>query len=317
MSFQIRSNITHLNIADALPIPVVDYQKNFNLEKIEHTEQLWDMIDTLSFIYAKEYRENLVPSKPVQWLPYDGDNNQAENNALNEIDAERLVQEILKNILLQFPDSSVSLYEKFVTSKFYILKDIAELDNFIPKEENAYTDFGNYFFNYAQTYNNIPCLPTNISYFSFNTSNPRPYLYAAVELATEKDYAVTVSLSEFIKNAHEDVPLADFSSLLNTLDELMSLGYLFDISALEFRYALADNQDDLGNSYLLVPIWVVYGKAVQEADMPFPETVEEYPSAHAIQSRFAIHAQTLRIYGYDFLNKDNASIPVLTWENVQ
>ncbi len=307
-------NIVTETMPDKITIPIVTAQGVSDLSNIPHTSVLFNDPDGLSYDFITNYPENFFRDGTSAFDYFEKDVVQAENNPLSMEMADVISQKILSDFISQFPDTSLKLDESYASSKRYHVNN--QTEQLLPDYNKPFSSLGDYLLSYVQCFYGIPCLNGHYNMFScIDNGQNLPFGVVRTEITSESDYTVSAFLAKPLGILYDDVPLASFSNLLHALDDMMEKGSIYRITKLEFRLCFANNPEDMGNSYLLIPAWIIYGNGVQYPDLPFPDIEEEHNNARI---RFMLHAQTLTLYGEEMPSlKEKTEVPLIGWNDVQ
>ena len=117
----------------------------------------------------------------------------------------------------------------------------------------------------------------------------------------------------------EDIPLAPFSVVKTEVEKLIEAGYIRDIYKVRLVYARYYNPDDLGNTYILAPVWEFNGIITDGPKAPTPNySDEEKEALRKYGGRFVlIDAQTAQYFNPDDTRPNRSYSNYITWDEVK
>lgn len=171
----------------------------------------------------------------------------------------------------------------------------------------ALRDHGEYEMILAQTFHGIPLVGTIFETYMVRDAPAVGHLYYHTNVRSmvydENSYEIQAALSQEIDMIYKDMPMSPFDLGKKQIEDLIERGLIRDIYHIRLAYVLFHNPDDLGNSFYLIPSWVVSCQFVKQADAePYTGGWPEMYWNVDTYRNLIINAQTGKLY--DPFSKD-------------
>lgn len=179
-------------------------------------------------------------------------------------------------------------------------------------------DKGEYTFQLCQELRGIPIItPISDTYVNFADDSAIGNRYiifnTLANLYDEKSYEITATLCEEVGVVHDDIPLQPFEQGKKEIETLINRGNIRDIYSIRLAYVIFHNQNDLNNSYFLVPSWVVSCEWYKEADMEkYEGGMNEMYWDGSEYHNIILNAQTGTLYDPFSVEADRYLSPAIT-----
>lgn len=96
-----------------------------------------------------------------------------------------------------------------------------------------------------------------------------------IMVASDIDYTMNFYPAIRDKVLVSDAPLLSFAPVKAAYEKLIETGYIRNIFDISLEYTVMANPDDLGNTYLLIPVWIASGIVVQNPAHKTPTYTDE------------------------------------------
>lgn len=315
-------NITKMEL-EKFPVPIVSTMGKWDLSDVNYAYSSYNDKEGFNYDVVTHYPKSFAEILPENvWFEQTFDVAEdlyAEENPMSPEDAYAFALEKIRSYATQLPNSDVILEGRNLRSRCYEIKGT---DRHVPDaldKSKPWSEVGLYEYHFQQSLHGIPLFDSPAPGYRYVGENGIPFSYGGVNVGGAEDYGIYLRFTRELGIQYEDIPFASFPDVLKTLDAIMEEGYIYEIGDISLQYTLCENPEDVKNTYLLAPVWVLNCKTVQYKDIPF--TGEPLPYSDGLdpfQNRYYIHAQTLAIYGqgrYDTKGL-NWIYPPFDWKEV-
>lgn len=225
------------------------------------------------------FPENAPKGMRTGYEIYDQEGAQAEGNPMTGAEADALYQQTIAPILSAMGSFEIRLRSMEATSRVYpntsqsFPPDIYQ----ILDRSKPLTQMGYYVLVYEQVFCGLPLLgsPPFVYPEKQTASLHRPRGEASGLVASPQDYVLSLGLAAFDSMPSADLPLAPFEKVKAAFLELFQAGYAYEIYGLRFGSLLMHDPDNLGETFLLLPVWELRGHFVENPAFPFPNQTEQ------------------------------------------
>lgn len=314
-------------IPDVDEVPIVRVKWADDLHPVNEPataeiEQLSNNGGFISFVKSKEgvFWGTSVSNDGGESIIYREQCAQAENSLFTPSDA----IEFLYNKLDPFMEmigSDIKITGMIATSRRYAFQK-ADRSGITVDFNKPLTEMGGYDIVASQVFDGIPLVQLE-PFFADSVKNERvigqSMGYINMTLASEIDYVLHFYSAVKDKVLVEDAPLISFSKVKETCEKLIETGYIRNIFDIRLEYTVMINPDDVGNTYLLIPMWVVSGIIVESPSSKTPTYTDE-EIARFRRNRHGtalINAQTAIYIGPKDTSKTRWYGSYITWDEVK
>lgn len=245
-------------------------------------------MDASEIVIAADGFGYTMPAPYHSIFPFDSDsdsqilfeeNNRAENSPLSQAEAAEFYINLTKEFESEFgPQDPEVRYLMTYSRKYKILSrgTVNELDVRNPLSETGY-----YLVQMYQRFHGIPYLQSTppIIVPSVGKQYTAPMGSSGGYIASENDYSFSMYPAVETGILADDLPLASFSQAKQEFEKRIKAGYIREVHSVRFGYLAYYDPNDLGNSFILLPIWELRGVIVDEPKHPTPSVpagMEEY-----------------------------------------
>ncbi len=246
----------------------------------------------------------------------------AENSPLTPNEALDFAQELLRPYVEDVGSFDLQLEYMDAWSRGYKAIDSTSAGPVLDYDEPT-TEMGNYHIEFNQVFYGIPYTESRILFDDLSdrerTTPDGAMGEAYVIVGSKDDYVLAFAPAQVDHILTDDLPLAPFSEVKKEIEKLIKTGYIRDIYRLRLVYLRLYNPADIGNTWVLFPVWEVYGEIMRKPEDPTPV----YDEADMEKARkfggtsILINAQTGQAYN----RKDNSSTRsdavFQTWDEVK
>ena len=185
------------------------------------------------------------------------------------------------------------------------------------------TDMGYYEISFNQTFQGIPYTQHDLRFEqSIKEESDVPggaMGEVFVRVGSADNYSLLFAPAQWDGVLVDDLPLAPFARIRQEIRAMVESGYVRDIYRLRLVYVRLINPADIGNTWVLFPVWELSAETVQNPSAP---TVVYTPDERAKQQKFGgtkllINAQTGNCYQAQDTSPLRSYAQYLTWDEVQ
>lgn len=252
---------------------------------------------------------------------YYEDGARAENSPLSSEEAKSFMQEKLlyyakKIAPIDFQFSFMQTY-----SRSYKISS-ANSSGFALDYNKPTSEMGHYAIYFNQIFHGIPYVHPDIVFETHLKSEPVENATMGTLVGTvgsKDDYAIIFNpIIEDVALA-EDVPLLPFSQIKAEFERLIESGYIRSVYKVQLEYVRLNNPDDLGNTYILMPAWVVDGIIMRSPKDPTPQYTDEEVARKKIYGELPafVNAQTAKYYDPKDKSPTRKNAAYFTWDEVK
>ncbi|MGI6671309.1 MAG: hypothetical protein ACOX58_07040 [Christensenellales bacterium] len=194
--------------------------------------------------------------------------------------------------------------------------DLPELDRSTPL-----TLMGFYDLHCLQTFHGIPLLGITSGSWADKATRDVPLPRGSIDaaIATPEDYMISLSLARYDALLADDLPLAPFARIVQEIERILDDGLAWSISGLRFGTLCFHDPDNVGSAYLLVPVWELQGRFVEQSSSPFPDPADPFLPISLRDANYQtcyIHAQTGAFLNPMDQTPGHSLAEIITWEQV-
>ena len=195
--------------------------------------------------------------------------------------------------------------------------DLPELDRSTPL-----TQMGFYDLHCLQAFHGIPLLGITSGSWADKATRDVPLPWGSMNavIATPDDYMISLSLARYDALLADDLPLAPFARIVQEIERILDDGLAWNISGLRFGTLCFHDPDNVGSAYLLVPVWELQGRFVEQSTSPFPDPADPFLAVSLRDANYQtcyIHAQTGAFLNPMDQTPGCSLAKIITWEQVQ
>ena len=281
--------------------------------------------DKTGFIYYVSSKTNSflgeVGNDPAGSMRLTEKGAQAENSPLTPEEALKVFQDLVQPYLEATGSFDLQLVRIDAYTRLYKKTSFSEsgdtLDYNVP-----ITDMGRYDITFNQIFHGIPYIRSTPPFYlpaKAGTIFQRPEGSIYGSIASKEDYAFCFQPAVEDGLVAEDVPLVPFSKVKQEFERIIRAGYIRDIFRVRLEYVCLDNPKDLGNSFILVPVWELNGILIQNPKRPGPDISEEEKEKLKLvgAQEALVNAQTGKYYDPMDQSIDRSHANIITWEQVK
>jgi hypothetical protein len=286
-----------------------------------------DFIEQSGFAYTVFSHENSFLEGPNYAGPAKGEalrllesDAQAENSPLSREEALQFMLDLANEYEDSFgpQDLEVKLFVPH-TREYKVLsreRNGASILDF----NQPITEMGYYWIAFYQRFHGIPYLhstgPFNAPRKGMNFLAP----YGRVDglIASKKDYMFAMEPAVEIGMADENLPLCSFAQAKAEFEKRIKAGYIRDVYEVRFGYLCYQDPENLGNAFILLPVWDLRGSIADEPHSPDPiplDSREEFTLRYGGQNAL-VNAQTGILLDAKDAISARGQADILTWDQV-
>lgn len=185
------------------------------------------------------------------------------------------------------------------------------------------TQMGYYEISFNQTFQGIPYTQHDIGFeqgIPSETGLPGGAMGEVfVRVGSADNYSLLFAPAQGDGVLADDLPLAPFARIQQEIRAMVESGYVRDVYRLRLVYVRLINPADIGNTWVLFPVWELSAETVQDPGAP---TVVYTPDERAKQQKFGgakllINAQTGNCYQAQDTSPERSYARYVTWDEVQ
>ncbi len=245
----------------------------------------------------------------------------AENSPLSPKEAMELLLDIIEPYRPALEPFDLQLAQLSATTRRYVVKSSDSSGNTLDFHTPA-SDTGYYEVRFHQLFHGLPYLYTSPPFIfpvKPNTVEMTPRGEVTGHIATKDDYAVTFYPAAETGVVAEDIPLAPFSRVKAEFERLILEGYIREVYGLQLGYVALDDPDDLGGSFILVPVWELNCTIVEKPSFLSPDfSNEERARLKFFGAQEAlVNAQTGVYYDPADKRPGRRYADIITWEQAR
>jgi hypothetical protein len=285
--------------------------------------EVWTQDETAINITVQDSIEIFQGTESGQPTRYLEPNAMPENNPFTPEQAKIFIDTFLAQYDPLLGTQEYEMKAFFANSRMYKIVSMGT-DGAILDYEKPVSKVGAYSYDVLQKFHGIPYLayyaPRSVPRADDNLPFPPSGMIGGY-IANENNYSILFEPAKEVALYADDVPLVSFEKCKTELEQLISAGLLREVYSVRLGYMAHQNPDNLGKSFLLLPVWYVRGKLVEKATAPDDPTMESalgeyFPMCRGTELIFL--AQT-----GEYKNPQDASIRrdyadnIITWDDIQ
>lgn len=261
-------------------------------------------------------------NKPVGIDRYVEDGAQAENSPLSAAEALAFAKQELEPYVESLGGYELELSYMDAWSRQYEAIDRTNSGDILDYSKPL-TEMGYYEIRFNQTFQGIPYTQHDINFENSIKAESNVSGGAMGEVfarvGSKDNYSLLFTPAQFDGVLVDDLPLASFSDIQNEIQMLIENGYVRDIYWLRLVYVRLYNPLDIGNTWVLFPVWELNGDIVQNSSAPASDyTPNELAKLKKIGgTKLLINAQTGKYYNVEDTSPDRSYAKYLTWDEVK
>jgi hypothetical protein len=263
---------------------------------------------------------NNVPSGSGESVIYYERSAQAENSPLSPSDAVDFLYQKVSPYLLE-TGSDIRITEILATSRRYAFQK-ADRSGISLDFQKPLNQMGAYEIVASQMFHGIPLVQLRPQFTDVIKTEP---VIAEAMGDIEFTIASNVDYGFYLYPAVEDqllvpsAPLSTFASVQATCEKLIESGYIRNIFDISLEYTVMLNPDDVGNTYILLPMWVVSGIIVDNPASTTPVYSDEEMARFRANRHqtILINAQTATYLNPKDTSKTRWYGSYITWDEVK
>lgn len=261
-------------------------------------------------------------SQPVGVDRYVEDGARAENSPLSADEALAFAQAQVEPYALDMGGFELQLAYMDAWSRQYVALE-RDLNGDVLDYNRPLTAMGYYEISFYQTFLGIPYTQHDIP-FENSIPSEKDVPGGAmgevfVRVGSAENYSLLFAPAQWDGVLVDDLPLAPFSQIRREIRSMMESGTVRELYRLRLVYVRLYNPQDIGNTWVLFPVWELSAETAQTSDAPnVVYSPEEKAKMQKLGgTKLLINAQTGTCYRAQDISPERSYAKYVTWEEVR